>query len=151
MANPSKSKGTRNETNLVNVVNDWTGEVSCRREVLHGNKDHGDIFLDVDGLRMTWEAKWREEYPSEKEIESFKAQAETENENAGRDAAILSVNLYGKSVMRQEIWMLGTTWMALNGIEWEGVAVDEHSWVRVTLLDFLWMCFGAPSWGIKEL
>lgn len=42
MANPSKARGTKGETDLVNWFHD-NGEPQVERHALHGNKDIGDI------------------------------------------------------------------------------------------------------------
>lgn len=151
MSNPSKTKGTRNESNLVDEANDWAGRTVARRECLHGNRDEGDIILDVDGMTLVWEAKWREKYPGEAELDGFKQQALDENVAHGGDGGIFSVNLYRKGILRQEVWMLGSTWMDISAIEHGEFEYDPHSWVRVTLCDFFWTCFGAPAWGLDEL
>lgn len=80
MANPSKVKGTRYETALVDVFNDWNGIKCCERVVLHGDKDHGDIRLSVDDLTICVEAKWNKSYPNEKDARLPRADRQGDRE-----------------------------------------------------------------------
>lgn len=153
MSSKSKVKGTRYETALVDVFNDWNGIKCCERVVLHGDKDHGDIRLNVDDLTICVEAKWNKSYPNEKKMLDFREQTVKETKNSGADCGILVVNHYNQNVMRSEVWMQGGTWLALNAVT-EKLPVhasDEHDWLCMTLLDFCWLCFGAPAWGMEEL
>lgn len=149
----AKAKGTKYESSLVKVLNDWSGGQVAERVVLHGNYDNGDLRLTVDDLTICVEAKWRKSYPSEGDMLDFRAQTLAETGNSGADGGILVVNHYNQSVMRSEVWMCGGTWLALNAVAGKlpGHTHDEHDWLCMTLLDFCWMCFGAPAWGMEEL
>lgn len=59
-----KDIGTRQESSIRNVINDWAGEVVCERVALHGNKDMGDLRIVVDDLVLTGESKHCKAYPS---------------------------------------------------------------------------------------
>lgn len=153
MSNVSKAKGTKYETAIVNVFNDWVGLTVAERVALHGNHDNGDVRLMVDDLTVCVEAKWSKSYPSEKEMLEFREQTITETGNSDSDCGILVVNHYNKSIMRSEVWMTGGTWLMLNAYTFKLPARvrDEHDWLCMTMLDFCWTCFGAPAWGIGEL
>lgn len=149
----AKAKGTKYESALVKVLNDWSGGQVAERMALHGNYDNGDLRLTVDDLTICVEAKWRKSYPNEREMLDFRAQTLAETGNSGADGGILVVNHYGQNVMRSEVWMQGGTWLALNAAteKLSLHASDEHDWLCMTLLDFCWLCFGAPAWGMEEL
>ena len=149
----AKAKGTKYESALVKVLNDWSGRQVAERVALHGNYDNGDLRLTVNDLTICVEAKWRKSYPSEGDMLDFRAQTLAETGNSGADCGVLVVNHYNQSVMRSEVWMCGGTWLALNAVvgKLPGHTHDEHDWLCMTLLDFCWMCFGAPAWGMEEL
>lgn len=153
MSSKSKAKGTRYESQLVGVFNDWVGLKVAERIVLHGNHDHGDLRLSVDDLIVCVEVKWRKSYPSEADMLDFRAQTVAETDNSGADCGILVVNHYNQNVMRSEVWMTGDTWLMLNGYD-GSMSVgkyDIHDWLCMTMLDFCWTLFGAPAWGMEEL
>lgn len=158
-----KDAGTRMESKIRNVINDWAGEKVCERVALHGSKDIGDLRIVVDNLVLTGESKYRNSYPSEGMFDAFKEQAVTENENAGQDGGLLFVNLAGRSVQRWEVWMQKSTFLKLHGLDevvdmyelndatkarLEQMLVDdEHDWLRLTMAAFMHLCWGSPAWG----
>ena len=149
----AKTKGTRYETAIVNMFNDWYGLKIAERIALHGDKDNGDIRLKVDDLIVCVEAKWNKSYPNEKKMLDFREQTVKETNNSGADCGILVVNHYNQSIMRSEVWMTGSTWLMLNGYD-NSTRIgkyDVHDWLCMTMLDFCWTCFGAPAWGMEEL
>lgn len=161
-----KDAGTRMESKIRNVINDWAGETVCERVALHGSKDVGDLRIVVDNLVLTGESKYRNSYPSEGMLDEFKRQAVTENENAGQDGGLLFVNLAGRSVQRWEVWMQKSTFLKLHGLDvvvekyelsdaakarLEQMLVDtEHDWLRLTMASFMHLCWGSPAWGRGE-
>jgi len=158
-----KAIGTRQESAIRDVLNDWAGRKVCERVVQHGSNDHGDLLIEVDDLLLTGESKHCKSYPSEGMLENFKAQTVIENENAMQDGGLLFVNLPGRSIQRMEVWMQKSTFMKLHGvdklIENEDVSesvvkrVDallrdgEYDWLRLTLFAFMNLCWGQPAWG----
>ena len=150
MATRPKDKGTRQETKFCQTANDWAGESVAERVALHGAHDQGDIRLRVDDLTVCVESKYQKSYPTESEIAEFKEQTMAEWLAADTDCAVLLVNLPRRGFLRAEVWMLRSTLNLLWGGEREDVTGSstglEHDWVRQTLLDFLWMCYGAPAW-----
>lgn len=161
----AKAKGTRYETNVKNVINDWSGDPkTCERIALHGNKDHGDLRIIVDDLVLTGECKDYKKMLSEGMLAKFKEQAVEENANAGQDGALLIVNFPNRAIDRSQVHMLKSTLARLNGIErlitderipedlrqqlWQAVMVDgEYDWVCITLFQFLNIAYGHPAWG----
>lgn len=163
MANKPKQIGTRQESAIRNVLNDWAGRTVCERVVLHGNRDQGDLRIEVDELVLTGESKHCKSYPSEGMLDSFKAQTVTENDNAMQDGGLLFVNLPGRSIQRMDVWMQKSTFMKLHGLDRivaDGVMEPdvrrrllsllndgEHDWLRLTLFAFMNLCWGNPAWG----
>ena len=147
MANRSKARGTRYETMVANFFNDWVGEKVAERVVLHGSHDHGDLRLMVDDLTLCVECKWRESYPNDKQEQQFREQTDVEADNSGADGGILVVNRYRAGIERHEVWMhLGTARLICGDADGGD---GDHDWVCARLLDFCWLCFGAPVWGRK--
>lgn len=163
MANPSKQAGTKQETAICNAINDWAGSKVCERVALKGSYDCGDMRLVVDELTLTCESKHSKHYPTVGQLDEFKRQTIIENANAGQDGGLLFVNLPNKSMNRMEVWMQKSTYLRINGIDRllrrpdlsdadrkraEQALVDgAFDWVRLTLVDFLHVTFGNPSWG----
>lgn len=161
-----KDIGTRQETAIKNVLNDFAGKVVCERVALHGSKDHGDLRIVVDDLVLTGESKHCKSYPSEGMLDSFKRQTVAENENAMQDGGLLFVNNTGKSINRMDVWMQKSTYLKLHGADKlleredltdgvrrniEGLLADgEFDWLRLTLLAFMYLCWGKPAWGIGD-
>lgn len=165
--NKPKEIGTRQESAICNVINEWAGQKVCERVVLHGNRDHGDLRITVDDLVLTGESKHCKRYPSDGMLADFRGQTAIENENAGQDGGVLFVNLPGRSINRMEVWMQKSTYMRLNGVD-ELLASDDLSararallsrlledgewdWIRLTLVAFMHLCWGSPAWGLEEL
>lgn len=161
-----KDIGTRQETAIKNVLNDFAGANVCERVALHGSKDHGDLRIIVDDLVLTGESKRCKSYPSEGMLKSFKRQTVVENENAMQDGGLLFINNTGKSINRMDVWMQKSTYLKLHGVDKlleredltdgvrrniEGLLVDgEFDWLRLTLLAFMYLCWGKPAWGIGD-
>lgn len=163
MSNPSKVAGTRQETRICNVINDFAGSDIAERLALHGSNDQGDIRIRFGGLTLIGESKYSKHYPSEGQIQDFKAQTLTECENYGGDGGLLFVNVPNRSITRMEIWLQRSTHFKLemmrNGIKYpddipqeqlekvqEIIADSEFSWRRITLFDFLHEYFRHPAW-----
>lgn len=161
-----KDIGTRMESKIRDVINDWAGWKVCERVALHGNNDHGDLRILVDELVLTGESKHCKEYPSEGMLDDFKAQTITENVNAGQDGGVLFVNLTNRSVQRWEAWMQKSTFLKLHGLDrvieryelddaakarLEQLLIDtKHDWLRLTMAAFMHLCWGSPAWGEGE-
>lgn len=163
MSNASKVKGTRQETLICNIINDFVGHKIARREVLHGDKDHGDIHIRVGYLLLIGESKCSKTYPSAGKIADYKQQTLAETEHAGGDGGLLFINLPNKGSDRMEVWLQKSTHYKLDllklGIEYpndipleyitwvnEMMIDGEFSWRRLTFYDFLHEYFGHPAW-----
>ena len=158
-----KDIGTRQETKLCNVMNDYAGSVVCERVVQRGNKDRGDLRIIVDDLVITGESKHNKVYPSESMLAEFQEQTVRENRHAGQDGGVLFVNLPNKSIQRAECWMQPKTLLLLHGIDRlvEKLETERDRellsrfmeadvpWLRLTLLNFMELCWGKPAWGRK--
>lgn len=150
MANKPKDKGTAYESSLVKCFNSWVGDTVAERIVLHGNRDYGDIRLMVDDYKLCVEAKYRKSYPTESEMAAFRYQTIVETSNSESDGGILVVNHFNQNIFRSEVWMTHQTFIDLIGLD-VLVGHSEHDWNCKTLLEFNWLCFGAPAWGMEEL
>ena len=168
MGNISKAKGTKYETAIVNAFNDWVGEQVCERIVLHGNKDQGDIRLDVDDMTICIEAKWRKSQTPPAVLQEFKRQTVIETHNSKSDGGLLVLNKFRSGVMSSLVYMTKSTYLKIHGadrllnsdeltdrlrgrIEQLLSDDDEHDWVCLSLLDLCWTLYGAPAWGMEEL
>lgn len=163
----SKAKGTRQETNICNVINDFAGAKVAERVALHGNTDMGDIRIAVDDLVLTGESKYSKDYPSVGKIEEYKGQTTTENMNAGQDGGILFINLPNRSIQRMECHLQKSTLMRLHGIDrliaderipeelrkrLERALMEdsEFDWVCITLWAFMNIAYGQPAWADRR-
>ena len=115
---------------------------------------------------LTGESKHCKSYPSEGMLDDFKRQTVTENENAMQDGGLLFVNNTGKSINRMDVWMQKSTFLKLHGADKllerddlsEGVRQrierlledGEFDWLRLTLMAFMYLCWGEPAWGSGE-
>lgn len=167
MSSPSKVKGTRQETAICNIINDFVGTDVARRVPLHGAEDQGDIHIKMGFLKLVGESKCSKTYPSDGLIKKYKKQALTENENAGGDGGLLFINLPGRSIDRMEVWLQRSTHYKMEllryGIQYpndiplkylqkvnEIMSDSEFSWRRLTMFDFLHEYFSHPAWEWKN-
>lgn len=149
MANRSKKKGTEFESKVAKRINEYVGIDVAERMALHGQKDRGDLRLDLGELVLTIECKDYKAYPSEGQFKDFIKQTVNENEHAGQDGGVLIVNLYNKSLDRAQVWMeLSTLYklrMRMLGIDmdrlpegWDQMIRDgDGKWVMVPFWRFL--------------
>lgn len=145
MANKSKAKGTRYETQIADYINDWCGNGKrCERKALHGEKDHGDLGFRVSGLDIIVECKWNKEYPNNALEQEFRRQTDEEAVNADADGGILVMNRYRNGTDRHEAWMHLSLACALCGSQLPSGC--EDIWVCTRLYDFCWLVFGPPAW-----
>lgn len=163
MSSPSKVKGTRQETAICNIINDFVGHDVARRVPLHGAEDQGDIHITLGFLKLVGESKCSKSYPSEGLLKDYKQQALIENENANGDGGLLFINLPGRSINRMEVWLQRSTHYKMElqryGIQYpndiplkelkrvnEIMCDSEFSWRRLTMFDFLHEYFSHPAW-----
>jgi hypothetical protein len=102
MSNPSKDKGTWAEGQTVKGLT--ARGIPAKREVLHGNKDHGDVH--IYGGRVVVEVKWRPKLPSPNQVAAWMAEADTEALNAGADLCALVYNRPGYGATRMGDWLV---------------------------------------------
>lgn len=167
MPNQSKAKGTRFESAVCNVINDFAGSEVARRVALHGNTDNGDIHIVLGDMKFVGECKYSKSYPAEGKLLDYRSQTVTENENAGGDGGLLFVNLPGRRIQRAEVWLQRSTHYRLEllrvGIRYpedippeslprinEIIADSEFSWRRLTLFDFLHEYLTRPAWEYRR-
>lgn len=142
--------GREFEKAVTDYVNDWVGLKVCERIRQHGDLDEGDLRLMVDNVPVAVECKRYKKYPGESLMGSFRDETLKEMAHAGYDCSVLVVNRFRMGTRRAEVWMTHGTFARLMG--WEvPKGHSEHDWVCKTLLEFCWMCFGAPAWGLEEL
>ena len=158
-----KDIGTRQETRICRAINEWAGEPVCERIPLYGNKDHGDLRIRVGDLVLTGESKHCKRAPGPAMISAFREQTVTENENAGQDGGLLFVNRPQRAIGVMDVHMQRSTYLRLNGIHLIACLPDvpsaalavisramgcgEHDWIRMTMDDFMHLCWGEPALG----
>lgn len=107
MANPSKKKGTKAETEVVNFLADYG--IVAERMALSGAKDKGDIKVIESnyGKPLVFEVKAgkQTQNPSRSDIEDWLAQARVEGENSGCDC-MLVIRRYKRNIADAEVWHL---------------------------------------------
>lgn len=163
MSSPSKVKGTKQETKICNVINDFVGKDVAERLPLHGSEDQGDIRITLGPMTLVGESKCSKHYPSEGQMADYKYQTVTEAENAGADGGLLFVNMPNRRIERMQVWMQRSTHYKLEllrlgyhypediplknvGRVTEVLADSEYSWRCITLFDFLHEYFDHPAW-----
>lgn len=105
MANPSKAKGTRAETRVVNHLT--AHGLNAERKALKGNKDEGDIQMrHPDGsVWMSLEVKtgkMTQDY-SRKQLDGWLDQARVEGINCDQQCHLVIVR-YGRKLCDAEVW-----------------------------------------------
>lgn len=123
MGNPNKAKGTRAETEVVRYLQ--AHGIEARREVLHGNKDHGDIHLEKSGEKFIAEVKTgKQTYNySRSQLLEWLRQTEEEAINAGTTNGVLVIKRYQRMIDDAEVWwtrtILGKTTYCMTWLsEW---------------------------------
>jgi hypothetical protein len=105
MANPSKDKGTAAETTVLRYLRS-RGLTTARREVQHGNRDHGDIHVGQPGRLTALEIKWRPKLPSPKQVAAWMVETDTEAVQAGADLSALVYNRPGYGAANAGHWLV---------------------------------------------
>jgi hypothetical protein len=100
--NPSKAKGTRGETAVVNYLR-VNGFPTAERRALAGAADRGDILATI-GVILEVKAGASAQVASPAVIEKWMQQTRTEAINAGVDIAALVVQRRGIGTSRPEHW-----------------------------------------------
>lgn len=100
--NPSKAKGTRGETAVVNYLR-VNGFPTAERRALAGAADRGDILATI-GVILEVKAGTSAQTASSAVIEKWMQQTRTESLNAGVDVAALVVQRRGIGTSRPELW-----------------------------------------------
>ena len=100
--NPSKAKGTRGETAVVNYLR-ANGFPTAERRALAGAADRGDILATV-GVILEVKAGTSAQVASPTVIERWMQQTRAEAINAGVDIAALIVHRRGIGTSRPEHW-----------------------------------------------
>lgn len=93
MANPSKNKGTRQETTIVRYLQ-ANGFPNAHRQPLAGNRDIGDVWV---APWVILESKYRSEAYSAADVDRWLDECEQERVNASADSCWLVVNRPGKA------------------------------------------------------
>lgn len=102
--NKSKKKGTRAETAVVKAL--VAAGLDAKRVALSGNKDNGDVLLDLDGIDFTIEVKSGKmtANPSRSQVIDWAEQATIESKNAGTHGGLLIVVRYNRKLSDADVW-----------------------------------------------
>lgn len=118
MANPSKAKGTRAETRVVQYLK--CHSIFAERKALAGSADQGDLrIITKDGKEITAEVKTGKQTHnySRKDFETWKEQTIIEGINS-RCPSVLIIVRYRRCITDAEVWLpnktTGWTMMYLN-------------------------------------
>lgn len=136
MANPSKDKGTRFETEVVKYL--WAhGQPDARRAALAGARDQGDLHGIVGNLPAKWpgivECKAYKEWPTARAVmAAFQAQTFAERANAGAVFALLVVKRPNRSIGEADAYVTLHGLAAMRGMRQLDGEPDDV-WVRVSL------------------
>lgn len=126
MANPSKAKGTRAETNVVLYLN--SHGLRAERRPLAGSADQGDLRVIMpDGTEVTAEVKagkQTQNYPRSK-VEDWRRQTLVEAENSGCEMSMLIIVRYMRRLRDTEIWLPNSQWFGEEG--WTMMYIDEFT------------------------
>jgi len=141
MANPSKNKGTAAESAVVRYLTEH--KVLAKREILHGNSDHGDVHVHTKKGLVVLEVKSYKAWASANLIEKWLVEADVEGVNAGADASALVVKRPGSGAANAGDWLV-----YVRADEWEWLAYDRDAtptnrWVCVNLEHFTHVLKGA--------
>lgn len=107
MANPSKAKGTRAETKVVNYLK--AAGLEAKRQPLSGNKDIGDVICNVSNKEfkkpfiLEIKTGKQTENPSRSQLSEWMRQAEVEAENADGNAVLVVVR-YRRKLEDADVW-----------------------------------------------
>lgn len=139
MTNKSKDKGTWFEGQVVAEFH--AHDVNAKREVLHGNKDHGDLHVTLPGGKLlVVECKWRPTLPSAAQILKWLDEADQEGLNARADASCLVINRPGSGAKNRGdhlAFMFADEWAWLT----DGVGhAPTRDWVCVNLAHLARRC-----------
>lgn len=126
MANPSKAKGTRAETDVCLYLN--SHGLRAERRPLAGSEDNGDlrVFLP-DGTEITAEVKTGKQtqnFPRSR-IEDWKRQTLVECENSGCPMSMLVIKRYQRRLRDAEVWLPNWQWIDVNNPGWTMMYLDE--------------------------
>lgn len=138
VANRSKARGTRYESQVVRYVRLRLEDDRVERRALHGNRDMGDIFgLFVRGhegiIECKNHAKW-----GPTDLRKWEIQTDDEMFNANADFAVLVVNVPHAPVGRSLCFLTAASYAKVSGFltQAEDTRAHDH-WVCVTLDELL--------------
>lgn len=119
MSNPSKAKGTRAETAVVNFLKEHG--IKAQRKALTGSADCGDVEIIERGFSVTLEVKAGKQTanPSRSQLEEWLRQAEVEAKNSKTECYLCIVRYHrklkdadvylqyknGKNVVREHMYL----------------------------------------------
>lgn len=126
MANPSKAKGTRAETNVVNYLN-YHG-LRAERRPLAGSADQGDLRVIMpNGTEVTAEVKagkQTQNYPRSR-VEDWRSQTLEESRNSGCPMSMLVIVRYKRRLRDTEIWLPNFQWFNVGDPGWTMMYLDQ--------------------------
>ena len=125
MANPSKQKGTRAETNVARFLT--ARGLPTERKALAGSADKGDLRTILpDGTEVTLEVKAGKQTANynRSTLNEWKRQTCVESMASGCPAALVIVR-YRRSLYDAEVWLLNGRWRCGRG--WTMTYLDDFA------------------------
>lgn len=129
MANPSKQKGTKGETQVVRYL--AACGLDAERRALHGSKDVGDVLVTKKDspMAMVIEVKSgkQTENPNRTQLEDWWQQTLVEGENAGYPSALV-INRYRRNIEDCDVFFL------FEGMRCHKYLDEFARWVKEVIL-----------------
>lgn len=132
MANPSKQKGTRAETNVARYLT--AHGLRTARRPLAGSADQGDLHTTMpNGMEVTVEVKAgkQTQHYTRSQLEEWKRQTIVEHGNSGSNMCMLVIVRYRRNMESAEVWLPNFQWFGETMPGWTMLYLDEFS-------DMLW-------------
>lgn len=137
MSNPSKERGTREETRVVRYLRERTGDARIERRALHGSRDMGDVRgIYAHGYEGIAEVKARR-HRTPSAVAGWRDETVRERGNADADFAALVVKVPNRPVGESLVHLTVRDMMrSCYGMEFDCRDELDESWVTMTLAEW---------------
>ena len=146
MANPSKGKGTREETRVVRYLRDVTGDRRIERRALHGSKDMGDVRgIYAHGYEGVAEVK-AHRHRTASMVAKWRGETTDERGNADAEFAALVVKVPNRPVGECRVHLTVRDMMrSCYGMDFDCADELDEAWVTMTLAEWAGLIGGDPA------